>query len=54
VGASGRLPFGGGGRSGNDRPAGVAATLYCVAPQAHMESEAAFDPSALPPGMPAP
>ena len=52
IGASGRLPFGGSGRSGNDRPAGVTATLYCTAPQAHLESEAGFDPSALPPGMP--
>jgi succinylglutamic semialdehyde dehydrogenase len=54
IGASGRLPFGGGGKSGNDRPAGVSASLYCVVPQAHMESEAAFDPKSLPPGMPAP
>jgi succinylglutamic semialdehyde dehydrogenase len=54
VGASGRLPFGGSGRSGNDRPAGVTATLYCTAPQAHLESEAGFDESALPPGMPRP
>jgi succinylglutamic semialdehyde dehydrogenase len=54
VGASGRLPFGGSGRSGNDRPAGVTATLYCTAPQAHLESEAGFDPAALPPGMPRP
>ena len=41
IGASGRLPFGGGRRSGNDRPAGIFATLYCTAPQAHLESEAA-------------
>jgi succinylglutamic semialdehyde dehydrogenase len=54
VGASGRLPFGGSGKSGNDRPAGVAATLYCTAPQAHLESEAGFDPKTLPPGMPQP
>lgn len=54
VGASGRLPFGGSGKSGNDRPAGVTATLYCTAPQAHLESEAGFDPRALPPGMPRP
>jgi succinylglutamic semialdehyde dehydrogenase len=54
VGASGRLPFGGSGKSGNDRPAGVTATLYCTAPQAHLESEAGFDPSTLPPGMPRP
>jgi succinylglutamic semialdehyde dehydrogenase len=54
VGASGRLPFGGSGKSGNDRPAGATATLYCTAPQAHLESEAGFDPAALPPGMPRP
>jgi succinylglutamic semialdehyde dehydrogenase len=54
VGASGRLPFGGSAKSGNDRPAGVTATLYCTAPQAHLESEAGFDPSTLPPGMPKP
>ncbi len=54
VGASGRLPFGGSGKSGNDRPAGVTATLYCTAPQAHLESEAGFDAGALPPGMPRP
>ena len=54
IGASGRLPFGGSARSGNDRPAGVTATLYCTAPQAHLESEAGFDAGALPPGMPRP
>ncbi len=54
VGASARLPFGGSGKSGNDRPAGVTATLYCTAPQAHLESEAGFDASSLPPGMPRP
>jgi succinylglutamic semialdehyde dehydrogenase len=54
VGASGRLPFGGSGKSGNDRPAGVTSTLYCTAPQAHLESEAVFDPGSLPPGMPRP
>jgi succinylglutamic semialdehyde dehydrogenase len=54
VGASGRLPFGGRGRSGNDRPAGSAATLYCTAVQAHLESEAGFDEASLPPGMPRP
>ena len=34
--------------------AGVTSTLYCVVPQAHMESEAGFDPKTLPPGMPGP
>ncbi len=54
VGASGRLPFGGSGRSGNDRPAGITATLYCTFPQSHLESESGFDPASLPPGMPKP
>ncbi|TDJ15125.1 MAG: N-succinylglutamate 5-semialdehyde dehydrogenase, partial [Deltaproteobacteria bacterium] len=54
VGASGRLPFGGKKRSGNDRPAGIGATLYCATPQSHLESEAPFDPNGLPPGMPRP
>jgi succinylglutamic semialdehyde dehydrogenase len=54
VGASGKLPFGGSGRSGNDRPAGITATVYCTFPQAHVESEAGFDPLLLPPGMPKP
>lgn len=54
IGASGKLPFGGLGKSGNDRPAGVSATLYCTAPQAHLQAEAPPDPAALPPGMPKP
>ncbi len=55
IGASGKLPFGGLGKSGNDRPAGVSASVYCTTPQSHLESEAdAFDPEALPPGMPRP
>ena len=54
IGASGRLPFGGLGRSGNDRPAGVSASVYCTVPQSHLENEAAFDPKSLPPGMPPP
>jgi succinylglutamic semialdehyde dehydrogenase len=54
VGASGRLPFGGTGKSGNDRPAGITATLYCTVAQAHLEREDGFDPETLPPGMPRP
>jgi len=55
VGASGRLPFGGLRRSGNDRPAGVLATLYCTVPQASLlREEGGLDPDALPPGMPRP
>jgi len=54
IGASGRLPFGGTKRSGNDRPAGVLSTLYCSQPQAYLEHTGGFDPGALPPGMPPP
>lgn len=54
VGASGRLPFGGGKRSGNDRPAGILSALYCTVPQARLEHAGGFDPRTLPPGMPRP
>jgi succinylglutamic semialdehyde dehydrogenase len=54
TGASGKLPFGGLGKSGNDRPAGIAASIYTTYPQAHLESEGGFDPSTLPPGFPRP
>jgi succinylglutamic semialdehyde dehydrogenase len=54
IGASGRLPFGGLRRSGNDRPAGVVSSVYCSFPQSHLEHAGGFDPAALPPGMPRP
>jgi succinylglutamic semialdehyde dehydrogenase len=54
IGASGRLPFGGGARCGNDRPAGILASVYCTFPQSHLEHEAGFDASELPPGVPRP
>lgn len=54
IGASGRLPFGGTRKSGNDRPAGISAAIYCTHPQAHLESDAGFDPATLPPGVPEP
>jgi succinylglutamic semialdehyde dehydrogenase len=54
IGASGRLPFGGGKRSGNDRPAAITATLYCTTPQAHLEHAGGLDPKTLPPGFPEP
>jgi succinylglutamic semialdehyde dehydrogenase len=54
TGASGKLPFGGLGKSGNDRPAGIAASIYVTYAQAHLESEGGFDPSTLPPGFPRP
>jgi succinylglutamic semialdehyde dehydrogenase len=54
IGASGRLPFGGLLRSGNDRPAGILASVYCSFAQSHLESAAGFDPAQLPPGVPRP
>jgi succinylglutamic semialdehyde dehydrogenase len=54
IGASGKLPFGGGKKSGNHRPAGVLATLYCCEPQSMMLNEGSFDAKALPPGVPEP
>jgi succinylglutamic semialdehyde dehydrogenase len=54
IGASGRLPFGGLRRSGNDRPAGISSALYCTFPKARLESETGLDPTALPPGVPRP
>jgi len=54
IGASGRLPFGGGKRSGNDRPAAITATLYCTSPQSHIEYAGGLDPKTLPPGFPEP
>ena len=54
IGASGRLPFGGARRSGNDRPAGILSTLYCATSQSHLEYAGGFDPKTLPPGMPRP
>jgi succinylglutamic semialdehyde dehydrogenase len=49
VGASGRLPFGGVGDSGNLRPAGIFSTLYCAWPAA-----VSYGPAALPDAMPIP
>jgi succinylglutamic semialdehyde dehydrogenase len=40
VGASSKLPFGGVRKSGNDRPAAAASTLYTTYPQANLEIEA--------------
>jgi succinylglutamic semialdehyde dehydrogenase len=54
IGASSRLPFGGSRKSGNDRPAAITSTLYCTAPQAHVEYAGGFDPKSLPPGFPEP
>ena len=54
IGASSKLPFGGGRKSGNDRPAAITSTLYCTTPQAHIEYAGPLDPKTLPPGFPEP
>ncbi|MFH1490458.1 MAG: succinylglutamate-semialdehyde dehydrogenase [Pseudomonadota bacterium] len=51
TGASGRLPFGGLGRSGNHRPSGYFAVDYCSDPVACLEMENMKAPAALPPGL---
>ncbi len=53
VGANSRLPFGGLGRSGNDRPAGVLSTRYCTYAVASLEFEEPAPPPKLP-GFPQP
>ena len=45
-GASSRLPFGGIGKSGNDRPTAHFAVYYCTVPVASLEDEQPFDPAA--------
>lgn len=49
AGASSRLPFGGLGHSGNNRPAAAFSVDYCAAPIAHLEERTDFAP--LPQGM---
>ena len=51
TGASGRLPFGGLGKSGNHRPAGILMIRACAYPVATLEDGA---PPSLPPGFPRP
>jgi succinylglutamic semialdehyde dehydrogenase len=46
-GASSRLPFGGMGKSGNDRPSGHFAIQYCAVPVASLEDLGPFDKSKL-------
>lgn len=48
VGASSKLPFGGIKRSGNDRAAGVASTLYTTFPQASLEVAEPGPPAKVP------
>lgn len=51
TGASGKLPFGGCGLSGNHRPSGYYAADYCSFPVASLESEHLALPAAQMPGM---
>jgi succinylglutamic semialdehyde dehydrogenase len=43
-GASSKLPFGGIGKSGNDRPTAHYAVYYCTVPVASLEDQTPFDP----------
>jgi succinylglutamic semialdehyde dehydrogenase len=51
TGASGSLPFGGVGQSGNHRPSGFYAADYCSYPVASLESEKLVLPNTLTPGV---
>jgi succinylglutamic semialdehyde dehydrogenase len=51
TGASGKLPFGGVGESGNHRPSAYYAADYCAYPMASMEAGKAALPAQLPPGI---
>ncbi|MCB0414241.1 MAG: succinylglutamate-semialdehyde dehydrogenase [Bdellovibrionales bacterium] len=50
-GASSRLPFGGMGKSGNDRPSAHFAVNYCTIPVASLEDNTDFDENAIFPGV---
>lgn len=50
-GASSRLPFGGMGKSGNDRPSAHFAVYYCTVPVASLEDETSWNPSQVFPGV---
>ncbi len=50
-GASSRLPFGGLGKSGNDRPTAHYAVYYCTTPVASLEDLKPFDPINQMPGL---
>lgn len=50
-GASSRLPFGGMGKSGNDRPSAHFAIQYCTVPVASLEDPTALDRNKLLPGV---
>ncbi len=51
TGASGRMPFGGVGESGNHRPAGYFSTDYCSYPVASIEANRLTRPKKLAPGI---
>ncbi len=51
TGASGKLPFGGLGQSGNHRPSAYYAADYCADPMASLENESLQMPENLPPGL---
>jgi succinylglutamic semialdehyde dehydrogenase len=51
TGASGALPFGGIGASGNHRPSGFVAVDYCAYPVASMETETLEIPTKIAPGI---
>ncbi|MCB0350440.1 MAG: succinylglutamate-semialdehyde dehydrogenase [Bdellovibrionales bacterium] len=50
-GASSKMPFGGLGKSGNDRPSGHFAVQYCATPVASLEDETEFDKNKMFPGI---
>ncbi len=50
-GASSRLPFGGMGKSGNDRPTAHFAVYYCTVPVASLEDGKPYDPQQTMPGL---
>ena len=51
VGASSKQPFGGMGKSGNDRASAHFAVYYCTVPVASLEDSTPFSPSDVLPGM---
>lgn len=50
-GASSRLPFGGMGKSGNDRPSAHFAVNYCTIPVSSLENHSKFDSAKVMPGI---
>jgi succinylglutamic semialdehyde dehydrogenase len=50
-GASSKLPFGGMGKSGNDRPSAHFAIQYCTVPVASLEDSTPFDSTKMVPGV---